>query len=567
MAEEGPAAPSEPRRVAAWLARLAPWGQPVVGLFLLSGRIAPYLIAALVFLGGLVLLLSGALPETSWRTALLRDALPLPFAEASHLSASLAGLALIVLSRGLALRMAQARLAATAVLLAGAVFALAKGLDWEEAALLVLVAAALFAARKTFYRRGDWRSFRPGAGTLILIGITLGAVTLIGFLGYRNVDYRTELWWSFAWHGDAPRFLRATFALTIAAAALALDALINRPLHAPPRPAPVPDAVRKLLADCPESSRQLALLGDKQFLVSPDEDAFLMYAVSGRSWVCLGGPVGATEAGTALIWDLAERADRVGGRPVFYGVSAARMTQLLDLGHAILKTGELARIDLAAFSLEGSQRKDLRYARSRATRDGLVFGILPRAEVPANIDALRTVSDTWMDSRKGNEKSFSLGRFDPGYLAEFDLAVLRHEGRIVAFANLWRGAHDEEIAIDLMRYLPGISPVMMDALMTETILYGQSQGYRWFNLGAAQLSGLSRHPLAPVWSRIGTLIYRRGDEFYGFEGLRAFKQKFGPVWTPQYLTCPGGMSIPRVLVDVTLLISRPRSRPDDTTPP
>ena len=36
--------------------------------------------------------------------------------------------------------------------------------------------------------------------------------TWLGLILYRHVPYRSELWWQFALHGDAPRFLRATVA-------------------------------------------------------------------------------------------------------------------------------------------------------------------------------------------------------------------------------------------------------------------------------------------------------------------------------------------------------------------
>ena len=51
----------------------------------------------------------------------------------------------------------------------------------------------------------------------------LAFLTLVGFLAYRHVDYASDLWWEFAWDGDAPRFLRATLALVVLAAAIALD--------------------------------------------------------------------------------------------------------------------------------------------------------------------------------------------------------------------------------------------------------------------------------------------------------------------------------------------------------
>ncbi len=531
---------------------------PLLELGLALRVFAPVALAALVFVGGLVLLFSVSVPETGARTDLLRDVVPLPFAEASHLSASLAGLALIVLARGLALRMQQARLAATAVLLAGAVFALLKGLDWEAAGLLVAVAGALTLTRREFYRRGDWRSFGPGPGWLILVAMSVAAVAAVGFLGYHNTAYRNELWWHFAWKGDAPRFLRAMLVLAVAIAALSLDALINRPMR--PRRAgsqPVPPEVRQLLADSPHSARHLALLGDKQFLLAPGGDAFLMYGTQGRSRICLGGPVGAAKASEALVWRFVELAHRDGMRPVFCAVTGDRIVQMLDLGHAIIKMGEVARVNLTEFSMDGPARKSLRYARSRAERDGLAFAILPRHDVPAHLTELRAVSDAWLATRKGREKGFALGSFRPDYLREFDFAVMRKDGRIVAFANLWRSGGGEEMAIDLMRHLPDQSPVLMEAFFADLFLLAQSEGFRWFNLGGAPLSGMPDHPLAPLWARIGSLIYRRGDDLYSFEGLRSFKQKFGPVWVPQYITCPRGLSVPRVLIDLGLLVSRP----------
>lgn len=556
---------ARPRRRDQWRARITGMSErtarlmaPALELAVALRPFVPILLAVLVFLGGVDLLLSGASPESFWRKRMLRDMLPLPFAEASHLSASLTGLALIVLARGLMLRMAKARIVATGVLLAGAAFALMKGLNWEAASVLTGVALLLTLGRKAFYRRGDWRDFRPSRAWLGLVALTVAAVTLIGVVSYHNHEMRVDEWWAFAWNGDAPRFLRASLALAIATVALAIDVIINRPAPRRRRPVAIPDAVRRLIADSGDSARQVALLGDKHFLVSPGEDAFLMYGISGRSWICHGGPEGDPEAGRKLIWRFAEMADRVGARPVFFGVPSSRVEALLNLGHAIVKTGEVARIDLPKFTMEGSGRKDLRYARKRAERDGLSFGILPAAEVPAAIGALRPVSDAWLAARKGAEKGFSLGAFSPEYLAEFDLAVMRQDGRIVAFANLWRSGQSNEIAVDLMRHVDGISPVLMEAFICEIILYSQAEGYHWFSLGAAQLSGLPDHPLAPVWARIGTLIYRYGDEFYSFDGLRRFKEKFGPVWGATYMTCPGGLSIARALVDVALLISRPR---------
>jgi phosphatidylglycerol lysyltransferase len=71
----------------------------------------------------------------------------------------------------------------------------------------------------------------------------------------------------------------------------------------------------------------------------------------------------------------------------------------------------------------------------------------------------------------------------------------------------------------------------------------------------APLAGLQHHRLAPLWNRCGALLFRHGEHFYNFQGLRAFKDKFDPVWQPRYLASPGGLTTPFVLGHVAALVS------------
>ena len=84
--------------------------------------------------------------------------------------------------------------------------------------------------------------------------------------------------------------------------------------------------------------------------------------------------------------------------------------------------------------------------------------------------------------------------------------------------------------IDLMRYGKDAPRDVMDLLFAELMLWGRAQGYRRFDLGMAPLSGLEAHQLAPLLDRAGALVFRHGEHFYNFEGLRRYKDKFKPVW-------------------------------------
>jgi phosphatidylglycerol lysyltransferase len=282
-----------------------------------------------------------------------------------------------------------------------------------------------------------------------------------------------------------------------------------------------------------------------------------MYGVERRSWVALGDPVGPREECRELAWRFREEADRHGGWPVFYLVSPETLPLYLDLGLTLYKLGEQARVDLATFTLDGGDRKSMRRTLKDAEKTGLVFEVVPRERVDAILPDLRRVSDEWLAEKSTREKGFSLGRFDESYLRRFPVAVVRSGagGEISAFANLWLGAGKEELSVDLMRHGASAPRGAMDLIFLHLMQWGKSEGFRWFDLGMAPLSGFEQRAHAPRWHRVGALVFRHGEHFYNFQGLRQYKEKFDPVWEPRYLASPGGLAMPRILANVAALIS------------
>jgi phosphatidylglycerol lysyltransferase len=517
--------------------------------------LVPQALALTVFLGGMVLLFSGATPASGSRLVWLNRALPLPLLEASHFLGSMAGAALLLLARGLQRRIDAAYYLTLALLCVGIAVSLLKGLDYEEALVLAIMAAALWPCRRAFYRRASLieQSFTPG--WTAAIAIVLLASGWLGLFSHREVAYAHELWWQFTLHGDAPRFLRATTGATAFALIFALVKLLRPAALEPKRPAAVDiERAATLAARSPETSAYLATLGDKALLFGSGGRSFLMYAISGRSWVSMGDPVGCEKDHLELVWRFRELSDRHDGWTVFYQVSAARLPIYLDLGLSLLKLGEEARVPLGAFSLQGGTRKSLRQIHARLARQGLAFEVQPPTAVPALLPELEAVSAAWLADKNVREKGFSLGFFQADYLVRFPIALAKQGDRIVGFGNLWPGAGKQELSIDLMRHLPGAPHGVMDFLFIELMLWGQAQGYGWFNLGMAPLSGLEDRPLAPAWNRVSGFIYRHGEHFYNFQGLRHYKEKFDPVWEPRYLASPGGLILPRILADLALLI-------------
>ncbi len=521
-----------------------------------SPAIVPQALAIVTFLGGTVLLVSGATPAVSTRLGLLDDILGLSIIELSHLAGSMVGVGLLVLARGLQLRLDAAYLLTIILLGIGIVASLLKGLDYEEAALLLVALALVLPCRRHFYRRASLLD-EPLSGSWLLavalVAIGTGWLTLFS---YQHVEYSRYLWWQFELAAEAPRALRAA-AGVIGTLAVYGAVRLLRPARAEPHPATDEElaAVRSIVAAARESRAHLALLGDKLFLVNDARSAFVMYAVAGRSWIAMGDPVGSPAERRELAWEFYELADRHAGWPVFYEVDEANLSLYLDLGLGLLKLGEGARIRLPTFSLEGAARKYLRQNHHRLERLGCAVEILPPEGVDAVLPDLRQISDAWLADKETREKGFSLGCFAPTYLRQFPIAVVRQNGRAVAFANLWLGGGKSELSVDLMRYLPDAPSGVMDYLFVDLIVWGKQQGFEWFDLGMAPLSGFEQRALAPLWTRLGAFAFRYGEAFYNFKGLRQYKQKFDPDWTPRYLASPGGVALPLILANVASLIS------------
>ncbi len=519
--------------------------------------VAPVILSVTTFVGGAILLLSGATPALPARMRLLSTLVPLAVIESSHFIASLTGAILLVLSRGLGRRLDAAWWLTVGALIVGIISSLLKGVDYEEAIVLAIILAALLPARRHFHRRASLTAemFTPAWTSMTIV--VLGTSVWLGFFVYQHVNYSSDLWWHFAVRGDAPRFLRAT----VGATAILLLVAVQRLLQ----PAEVADLtvadegtrekVKAIVRASHDTSANLALIGNKSFLFSEGGNAFIMYRMYGNSFIAMGDPVGQPRERQELAWQFRELADRHSASTVFYQVRMHNLPLYLDLGLALMKLGEEARVKLPDFSLDGGARKGLRRVVKSVEKEQCTFEIIAEADVPAALPQLRAISDEWLAAKSTREKAFSIGYFDDRYMSDAPVAVVKRGADIVAFANLWQGAGHEELSVDLMRYSEGAPDGVMDYLFIQLMLWGREQGYGNFNLGMAPLSGLENRQLAPVWSRAGALLFRHAENFYNFQGLRAYKEKFDPVWEPRYLASPGGLSLPRILTNVSALVS------------
>ncbi len=514
----------------------------------LEFRLAPLLLAAFALIAGAMLVLSSVTPTPDSHLDLLGSYLPLPLVEGAHFLSSIIGIVLFVCARGLAQRLDGAWWTAVLCALLGLLFSLVKALALFEAIFLAILLVGLLLSARQFIRPASVFRQALTAPWIVAMLILVAAATTILFFVYREVDYSHELWWQFEFSGEAPRGLRAILGVAIVAAVVAIFSLL-RPAATRSRPSTAEELMRAVDVAMAQdfADANLVRMGDKRLMFSESGRAFIMYGIQGRSWIALFDPVGPGEEVADLVWRFVEEARTGGGRAVFYQISPGLLPYCTDAGMRAFRLGELAVVDLSRFDLKGSRLSGLRQAVNKGVRDGLEFEMLQPADVATHLEALRAVSNSWLDEHNTREKTFSLGAFRDDYVLAQPVAVLRKEGRIVAFATLAVTDTKQEGTVDLMRFAPDAPKGSMDFLFVRIMEYLREAGYGQFNLGMAQREA------APAWDRIGTVIFEHGERFYNFKGLKAFKSKFHPRWEPRYLAVSGiGPAV--AMMDATLLI-------------
>lgn len=519
-------------------------------------RVVPQVMSFSVFIGGSILLFSGALPSDVPRMQWLQHFIPLPVIEMSHFFASLVGAALLVLASALQRRIDGAYHLTIGLLVFGVFFSLLKGADYEEASILSVMLIALIPCRDEFHRKASLFDQFFSARWFTLILMVLASAVWLGIFSYGHVEYQKELWWQFSLTGDAPRYMRATVAALGFAIIVGLIKLL-RPRHKETVEPGKQELLvaRDVIKQSHLSQSNLVLLGDKELMIDDTQSSFIMFTREAQNWITLGDPVGPETQAQELIWQFYDECTSEGYDPVFYQVGERYLEYYVDLGLTIYKLGEEACIALNGFNPKQSIDSNIWSGYQLLDQQGYSFEMIAPSSIGRYLPKLKAISDASLNAQKKKERGFSVGYFDESYLSNFPIALVKKNGTLLAFSNILQGADRHELATDLLRYRPEAPAGIIDYMLINTMLWGQTQDYKWFNLGMAPLSGMNEHDFSPGWNKLANFVYTYGENIYGFKKVRKYKGQFNPNWQPKFLIAPGGLSLPRVLTNLTNVVS------------
>jgi len=280
-----------------------------------------------------------------------------------------------------------------------------------------------------------------------------------------------------------------------------------------------------------------ALRDDKQWFFH--RDSVVAYAVFGGVCLVSPDPIGPFSE-RAHVWDSFRRfVDRHGWGLGVMGAGEAWLPTYQASGMRFIYIGDEAVVDPRTFSLEGGKMKGLRQAVNRVARYGYTVRFLDPAHL-APEDAAQ-MAELMAKSRRGEqERGFSmmLGRlFDTRDTGLLLTAVYGPDGAPVAMCQFVPSPAIGGYSLDLMRRDPGDHPNgLLDFALCSTITHLKEQGQRGLSLNFAALrSVLEGETGDGVTQRVERWALRRLSGVLQIETLWRFNAKYEPTWLPRYI--------------------------------
>jgi phosphatidylglycerol lysyltransferase len=518
-------------------------------------------LTSLVFISGLILLLSASVPGIMSRMRLAQEILSFPIMNVSHQLSVSAGFLLLGLSRGINYNVKRAYELTMLALILAALFSIFKGIDYEEATFFIIVAILLRISKGQFYRESYIMTWGKTLFDITLILIITSMYLIIGYsnLPSAKINLPSKLL-PYVILDSQDLFSSAFIGLFIAILILMAGYFISKPKK----------WIMEKSIDQEQEIREhfnlyqgkglshLIFLHDKYLFWNQKRNVLITFQPYADKLVVLGDPIGNKSEIAKTIQEFQEVSDQYGYTPVFYQVSNEMLQYLHGNGYVFFKLGEEAFVDLTTFQPTDKKMRGLRIICEKYERENYHFELVQPPHSRDLFQTLKIISDEWLEGR--NEKGFSLGFFDELYLNRSEIALVKDKhDQIIGFASIMP-IYDQNVtvSVDLVRINPDSPNGTTDFLILSMINWAKDNGYQRFNMGMAPLTNVGLSRFSFLSERIAAQIFLHGHFIYHFQGLRKFKEEFTDIWEPKYLAYRRSSSLPFTMMQIALLISKKR---------
>ncbi|MDR7075480.1 phosphatidylglycerol lysyltransferase [Neobacillus niacini] len=305
-------------------------------------NISHIMVTLLVFLSGLILLLSASVPGIMDRLRIAQEILSFPIINLSHQLSVAAGFLLLGLSRGIEYNVKRTYELTMFVLILAALFSIFKGIDYEEAIFLITVALLLRMSKGQFYRESYVLTWGKTTVDILIISVIISMYLVIGYsnLPTAKISIPSQLL-PYVIVDSQDLFSSGLIGLVIAMLTLYTGYVISKPKKwkFESSIAHEKEILEHLSTYDGKNLYHFIFLHDKYIYWNRRKNVLISFQQYADKLVIFGDPVGERNEIANAIEEFHEVSDRYGYTPVFYQVSDEMFPYLHENGYTFFKLG------------------------------------------------------------------------------------------------------------------------------------------------------------------------------------------------------------------------------------
>jgi phosphatidylglycerol lysyltransferase len=533
------------------------WLPLVLGIisYLWSGRklFARVLPVFMIFLLGIINILSVITPALADRISILKNYLPLEAIHLSKILTLISGILLLVTSANLFRGSKRAWYFALVLTITSAIFNLTKALDYEEALFALFTLGLLLYSRKEYILRAKRMSIHRGFSrflgvfAIIFIFDCLAFYFIsenhfgINFTKEQAVYYTLHTFLLFKDSGlisntpFARDFQNLNYILGAAFWLILIFSFYRMNIHKEKDDAENSGNAENLVKEYGNSSLDyFKLTQEKQFYFSEDIHGFVSFRTANGFAVVLEEPVCPENDKTDLINEFDLYCQKNNLKTCYYRVDESGLIYFNPLKKQKLFIGQDAILDAEKFSLTGKERKSIRNGINGLEKAGYKAEILYAPHSENIIEQIKKVSDLWLTESDKKEIVFAEGMFDSETVKSQDLILIFDaDHNCVAFLNIIPYCAPDECSYDMIRKTEDAPSGSIDLLIVKLVEYARIKDLKYINLGMTPMAGMQEP--SNTAEDVLQFVYQRVGSFKSYQTLRNFKEKYADTWENKYL--------------------------------
>lgn len=527
-----------------------------------SQKVAHFILVAALYFAGIMMVLLSTITNLSNVSRLFKFLTPFSFNFLDQTFNMLIGFLLLGLARGISMKVKKAYWPTIGLLIFGIVNTVSRTSSWQLILVYLVILAAVFLARKEFYRE----KFVYSWGALVVDGVLFSFLFII----YAVAGYYSS-------HPDKTGPLPNTFLLFpsddvwfsgLIGLGISMIGLITLYQY-------LADTSKRLGE--PYQEERLTALIDKYggtqgshllylknysyyyYQENHEDQVLFAYQIKANKCFILADPIGDKGKWAQATLAFMDAADLLGYQAAFYRTSEVYTMVLHDLGFNFMKIGEEGIVDFSYIESAPISLATNSTQLQHLTNLGYAFTMYHEPVAEELFQELARVSEEWLGSSR--ERNFVVGHFDKAYLALSDVGILRNERHeVVGFITAKPIVQNREMSYDLLRYSESAPKYVSDYLLTHFIAEYRKRGYRSVDLGAAPLANVGETKYSFLNERFINIFYKYGDQMYGFKDTRKEKEQYVTNWESRYFAYSKQSNVLFAFVQLALLIERSKGK-------